>query len=91
MLKILKVPHNLIHGKGHLMINWEISILFVYSEVLSDQLIYTKNRQAMFNFSIQNQRWFAQVLVTSVKLLSKVSYFNKNYCLWSCIVNSMHC
>lgn len=91
MLKILKVPHNLIHGKGHLMINWEISILFVYSEVLSDQLIYTKNRQAMFIFGIQNQRWFAQVLVTSVKLLSKVSYFKKNYCLWSCIVNSMHC
>lgn len=91
MLKILKVPHNLIHGKCHLMINWEISILFVNSEVLSNQLIYTKNRQAMFIFSIQNQRWFAQVLVTSVKLLSKVSYFNKNYCLWSCIVNSMHC
>lgn len=73
------------------MINWEISILFVYSEVLSNQLIYTKNRQAMFIFGIQNQRWFAQVLVTSVKLLSKVSYFKKNYCLWSCIVNSMHC
>lgn len=73
------------------MINWEISILFVYSEVLSNQLIYTKNRQAMFIFGIQNQRWFAQVLVTSVKLLSKVSYFNKNYCLWICIVNSMHC
>lgn len=73
------------------MINWEISILFVYSEVLSNQLIYTKNRQAMFIFGIQNQRWFAQVLVTSVKLLSNVSYFNKNYCLWSCIVNSMHC
>lgn len=65
------------------MINWEISILFVYSEVLSNQLIYTKNRQAMFILSIQNLRWFAQVLVTSVKLLSKVSYFNKNYCLWS--------
>lgn len=42
----MKVPHNLIYGKGHLMINWEISILFVYSEVLSNQLIYTKNRQA---------------------------------------------